>query len=287
RKGGWTMERSLFAFPVTRVLTAASIARAGRYSRRGMHRASMPARDEGTALMWSLRLLFLCTTVTATGCSLLFDVSGYRFEDEAGQDAQAPGRDAGAWPDEGRDDGGALDAGDSDAGAGPCGEPCGGSTPYCDPDARRCVECLVAGHCGWRCEEGTCVDPVDVAPGAAHTCVLLDDGTIECWGNNTVSELGDGTMASRLEPARVLGVSDATAIASFFTHTCAVLRSGELRCWGENGYGQLGEGDNAPRLAPVTVIDITNGFQVSTGLSHTCVRLATGDVACWGANAQG
>src|SRR5690606_28945921 len=100
-------------------------------------------------------------------------------------------------------------------------------------------------------------------------------------------ELGDGTMASRLEPARVLGVSDATAIASFFTHTCAVLRSGELRCWGENGYGQLGEGDNAPRLAPVTVIDITNGFQVSTGLSHTCVRLATGDVACWGANAQG
>jgi alpha-tubulin suppressor-like RCC1 family protein len=30
-----------------------------------------------------------------------------------------------------------------------------------------------------------------------HACVLLQDGSVACWGDNEAGELGDGTMDAR------------------------------------------------------------------------------------------
>jgi len=37
-----------------------------------------------------------------------------------------------------------------------------------------------------------------------HTCALLNDGSIQCWGNNSAAQLGDGTDIDRRTPVSVI-----------------------------------------------------------------------------------
>jgi alpha-tubulin suppressor-like RCC1 family protein len=92
-----------------------------------------------------------------------------------------------------------------------------------------------------------------VAAGGYHTCALLGDGTVRCWGSNYSGQLGDGTTTQRNTPATVSGLSGATAIAAGEYHTCALLGDGTVRCWGWNNYGQLGTGDPIYVTQPVVV----------------------------------
>ena len=47
---------------------------------------------------------------------------------------------------------------------------------------------------------------VEIASGGWHTCALVADGSVWCWGQNGFGELGDGTLMNRDVPARVVGV---------------------------------------------------------------------------------
>jgi len=46
-------------------------------------------------------------------------------------------------------------------------------------------------------------DVVQTATGRAHTCALLRDGTLRCWGDNSFGQLGDGTFSASPEPTPV------------------------------------------------------------------------------------
>ena len=39
---------------------------------------------------------------------------------------------------------------------------------------------------------GTGLYPVKVATGGHHSCAILNDGTVSCWGYNNHGQLGDG-----------------------------------------------------------------------------------------------
>ena len=86
--------------------------------------------------------------------------------------------------------------------------------------------------------------PTKVALGEYHTCIILNDGTLECWGNNYYGQLGDGTRTRRPTPTTIsLGTNlYAVKISAGNQHTCAVLNDGMLRCWGRNQYGEVGVG---------------------------------------------
>ena len=45
---------------------------------------------------------------------------------------------------------------------------------------------------------------VAIAAGDYHTCALLNSGDVNCWGDNTYGELGDGTLENRLTPVEVV-----------------------------------------------------------------------------------
>ena len=41
---------------------------------------------------------------------------------------------------------------------------------------------------------------VTISAGDSHTCTLLDDGSVSCWGWNSFCQLGDGTTEDRHMP---------------------------------------------------------------------------------------
>src|SRR3954468_21363692 len=55
--------------------------------------------------------------------------------------------------------------------------------------------------------------PMAVIGGDSHSCALLSDGTVDCWGHNQYGVLGDGTTDDSLTPIPVTGISTATAIS--------------------------------------------------------------------------
>ncbi len=52
---------------------------------------------------------------------------------------------------------------------------------------------------------GLGVGVVALAAGRTHTCALMNTGGVECWGSNSLGQLGDGTKTSRFTPAAVIG----------------------------------------------------------------------------------
>ncbi len=130
---------------------------------------------------------------------------------------------------------------------------------------------------------------IDLAVGRLHSCALVEDGTVRCWGYSDRGQLGNGAPlddAAFRVPVEVEGLAGVTAISSRFDHTCALADGGVL-CWGANGNGQLGDGTTADSALPVAVAGLTGIVAIDAGVDHTCAIDEAGDVHCWGKNDYG
>jgi len=128
---------------------------------------------------------------------------------------------------------------------------------------------------------------VEVSAGILHSCALLGNGDVRCWGSNDLGQLGDGTRETRLRPVVVLDLHDAVRIAAAGEHTCALRVGGEVWCWGHDGFGQLGDGSRVTRARPAPVHALTDVVDLVAGRRHTCAVRRSGALYCWGAGAQG
>src|SRR5690606_4946208 len=196
-----------------------------------------------------LTLALLVSASSASGCSLATSLDGWIFEDQpdgghmdAGprQDAGPGGGDAGPTDGGGQDDAGPSDAGLADGGSPDAGGLCGdmlvdteagevcddGNTvggDGCSADCRSNEECgngirdLATGEA---CDDGNTLDgdgcpgdcalePVAVTAGWTHTCALLSDGRVFCWGSNESGELGvsSSVTPSSSTPLEVPGIT--------------------------------------------------------------------------------
>ncbi len=116
---------------------------------------------------------------------------------------------------------------------------------------------------------------------------MIVDGHVECWGENSNGELGDGTRESSASPVPVSGITDAIEVAAGANSSCALLSTNEINCWGLDGQGQLGDGTTEESLTPVPVSEITDATAVAAGNSFACAILISGEVKCWGDNRYG
>ena len=129
---------------------------------------------------------------------------------------------------------------------------------------------------------------VSTSSGGDFTCVILDDGSVSCWGFNGNGRLGDGTTVDRNTPTQTLSLGigrTAVAISAGGGHACAILDNGSVSCWGWNYNGGLGDGTTVDRNTPTQTLNLGIGrtaVAISAGAQHSCALLDNGSVSCWG-----
>ena len=105
-----------------------------------------------------------------------------------------------------------------------------------------------------------------ISAGGYHSCAILDNESIKCWGKNISGQLGlghnDNIGRDEVDPGRGcdenlmgdclpsvdLGTGrTARGIVAGENHNCAIMDNGYIKCWGYNNSGQLGLGDTDDR----------------------------------------
>jgi alpha-tubulin suppressor-like RCC1 family protein len=134
---------------------------------------------------------------------------------------------------------------------------------------------------------------IQITAGGSHTCALISNGTVRCWGIATLN--GGGSTENLFRPVVVPGVGSAplsgvSQMSAGGSHTCAVLVDGTGRCWGFGTDGRLGNGSTLDQLRPVTVTGLggsTPVTQISAGRFHTCaVVVGQLNPSCWGSDSS-
>jgi alpha-tubulin suppressor-like RCC1 family protein len=92
-----------------------------------------------------------------------------------------------------------------------------------------------------------------VVAGDAHTCVLLKDKTVRCWGNNSEGQLGNGERDNSPTPVQPKGLPPTITLFAGKMRTCAVDESRQLRCWGTDSFGIKNQIISLRSLVPVVV----------------------------------
>jgi alpha-tubulin suppressor-like RCC1 family protein len=136
--------------------------------------------------------------------------------------------------------------------------------------------------------EGLRTTVLSMSLGEAHTCALMYNHALQCWGDNLFGQLADDTIKDSAFPIPVVGLADGVlAVSAGSGHTCALTEAG-AECWGRNYFGQLGNGTKDNFFHPVMVAGFSlTVAAIATGGNHTCGLTAGGGVRCWGSNAFG
>lgn len=126
-----------------------------------------------------------------------------------------------------------------------------------------------------------------VATGHEHTCVVLESGSVWCWGSNSKGQLGPDAAAMERRPVQPFVFTNAQAIAAGLEHTCVIRLGGAVECWGSNAYGQVGKNPASNEPVPTPYQVISGARNVVAGANHTCAILEDNTVRCWGNGTKG
>jgi alpha-tubulin suppressor-like RCC1 family protein len=134
---------------------------------------------------------------------------------------------------------------------------------------------------------------VSISAGDDHTCALLSDGMLRCWGDNTYGQLGMGDKDSRPAAQPVVGLTGVASITTGWKNSCALLLDGTVYCWGKELTGLLlsinsinTNLDTNHILIPTQIPLVSNIQSLAIGDQHTCAILTGGTVSCWGRDSR-
>lgn len=124
---------------------------------------------------------------------------------------------------------------------------------------------------------------VEISAAENHTCALLEDKNVKCWGNNSKRQLGNTILNTQNKNASSTAV-DVTSIQGLAvnsisvgsTYGCALIEGGDIKCWGST--------PNGSSAADLLELTNKNPIHLATGSAHACAVLTGNQVQCWGDN---
>lgn len=135
---------------------------------------------------------------------------------------------------------------------------------------------------------------LEIETGGYHTCAVLADRTLKCWGDNGYGQLGVASPVISSTPLAVPGLADVVHLALGVDFSCALLGSGAVSCWGQGGFGQLGDGvarvpdtASSSTSTPVSVLGASDTQWVGASYGHACLIDGDGRARCWGSGGTG
>jgi alpha-tubulin suppressor-like RCC1 family protein len=140
-----------------------------------------------------------------------------------------------------------------------------------------------------------------ITAGDRHACALDASGTVFCWGDGRIGQLGiPDTLAPGCllvlgqvidgcsnVPVAVRTTQTFTALSSGQYHTCGLTTGGAVYCWGINDLGELGDGTTVSRDSAAQVSGLPPVAAISAGGFTTCALASDGTAFCWGKNYDG
>ncbi len=127
-----------------------------------------------------------------------------------------------------------------------------------------------------------------LATKGGHTCAVMIDRTIRCWGYNYFGQVGDGTSADRLVPTAVPNVADVDTVTAAGWRTCVLTLQAAVYCWGDIEHHVSDGGLDVFSPVPVLVGGFTGRPNaLSDDGDSSCVVDELGGVQCWGDNDVG
>lgn len=118
---------------------------------------------------------------------------------------------------------------------------------------------------------------VGVSASGFSACAILAGGGVQCWGDNSRGQLGDGTMKSSSTPVQVSGLTQGCTAMS--QGLCAIVAGG-VQCWSE--YTPEGDASVAGTLSPTPVSGLTSGVTAIGGGPGSACAVTEGALQCWG-----
>jgi alpha-tubulin suppressor-like RCC1 family protein len=129
---------------------------------------------------------------------------------------------------------------------------------------------------------------IEAITGGFHTCAMLPDRTIECWGRNQDGQIGNGDSTTDVAlPVPVGGLGPVADLVAGGYHNCALMPDNSVRCWGRNVRGQVGDGTVTTPVTQPHVVSGLTAAALSLGGYHSCARLPDATVQCWGQSDYG
>ncbi len=128
--------------------------------------------------------------------------------------------------------------------------------------------------------------------GRRHSCGIVDDGRVLCWGSNTEGQHGDGTFSSATRPSFVQDLRNVVQLGMGDFFGCALRSDGRVLCWGDNTFGQLGTAAPASSATALEVALPERALRIAVGTHSACALMprgpnVAGSVYCWGRAAIG
>lgn len=119
-----------------------------------------------------------------------------------------------------------------------------------------------------------------------HSCALMKDRSVWCWGANDLQQMGRSSFALMLPPGPVQ-LPPVAELRVGAVNTCALTVEGQVWCWGSNGSKECGipapEEVGQPTLVPLG----EDALHLDVGDTTACVILEGDRVACWGSRMTG
>jgi alpha-tubulin suppressor-like RCC1 family protein len=112
----------------------------------------------------------------------------------------------------------------------------------------------------------------NVSSGEAHSCAILSDDTVVCWGNNGNGEAPPGPSLATFK-----------SVAAGDGYTCGILSDDTVSCWGDSTI----TGPPATKVKSLSMETSSSKTVTSDGITffeqyRACALAMDGQILCWG-----